>query len=240
MFDSDDGSVVGLHFRLAAPFARVITTPACLREDYGTKHRRYPGYKALAYLHPDVFAPDPAIRRDLGLGTDEPYFLVRFVAMTAAHDHGEIGLGVEAKADLVDYLAEHGTVFVSAESGLTAGMRAHSLPTRPHMMHDVLAGARLYVGDSQTMAAEAALLGVPAFRASTWSRRLDYLDELEDRYSLLRSYRPADVEELRSAVAEELRHPDQSRSERRAQMLADSVNVASWYVNLMDELRADR
>ena len=240
VFDTDDGSVVGLHFRLAAPFAKVITTPACLGEDYGAKHRRYNGYKALAYLHPDVFSPDPAIRSELGIGEDEPYFLVRYVAMTAAHDHGETGLAFDARSDLVDYLAEYGTVFVSAESGLPAGMRAHALPTPPHKMHDVMAGARLYVGDSQTMAAEAALLGIPSFRASTWTRRLDYLDELEDRYGLLRSYRPAEADQLRAAVAHELQDPDGSRNERRAQMLADSVNVTDWYVDLMDELVAGR
>ncbi len=240
VFDTDDGSVVGLHFRLAAPFAKVITTPACLGEDYGAKHRRYAGYKALAYLHPDVFTPDPAIRAELGLGDDEPYFLVRYVAMTAAHDHGETGLTVDARRELVEYLAEHGTVFVSAESGLPSGMRAHALPTPPHKMHDVMAGARLYVGDSQTMAAEAALLGVPSFRASTWTRRLDYLDELEDRYQLLRSYRPSEADQLRAAVEQELEAPDAGRAGRRDQMLADSVNVADWYVDLMDELVAAR
>jgi predicted glycosyltransferase len=107
-------------------------------------------------------------------------------------------------------------------------------------MHDVMAGARLYVGDSQTMAAEAALLGVPSYRASTWTRRLDYLDELEDRYGLLRSFRPADSNDLRAAVIDELDHPDGSRRERRDQMLADSVNLTAWYLDLMDGLMASR
>jgi predicted glycosyltransferase len=239
VFDTDDGSAVGMHFRLAAPFARVITTPACLREDYGAKHRRYPGYKALAYLHPDVFSPDPSVRSELGLDDDdEPYFLVRFVAMVAAHDRGETGLDEAAKRELIGLLTAHGRVFVSAESGLPASMADLALPTAPHRMHDVIAGARLFAGDSQTMAAEAAVLGVPSFRASTWVRRLDYLDELEDRYGLLESFAPTEAGQLFAAVARELDTPDAERTSRRAAMLADSTNVTAWYLDLLDDLTA--
>ena len=45
---------------------------------------------------------------------------------------------------------------------------------------------------------------------------------------------------LPAVVAKETEIPDGSRSERRAQMLADSVNVTDWYVDLMDELEAGR
>ena len=63
----------------------------------------------------------------------------------------------------------------------------------PHLMHDALAQAWICVGDSQTMAAEAALLGVPAVRCSTFVGRLAYLEELEHKYSLLESFRPVDA-----------------------------------------------
>src|SRR5690606_21375951 len=67
VFDTDDGRTVGIHYRAAAPFAHVITAPDCLEESFGSKERRYPSYKALAFLHPDLYTPtDP--RPDLGLG----------------------------------------------------------------------------------------------------------------------------------------------------------------------------
>ena len=65
-----------------------------------------------------------------------------------------------------------------------------------HLMHDALAQAWICVGDSQTMAAEAALLGVPALRCSSFVGRLAYLDELEDKYSLIESFRPVDAPRL--------------------------------------------
>jgi predicted glycosyltransferase len=48
-------------------------------------------------------------------------------------------------------------------------------------VHDLLAFARLYVGEGSCMAAEAACLGTPAIFLSPASRR-GYLDALEQRY----------------------------------------------------------
>lgn len=51
-------------------------------------------------------------------------------------------------------------------------------------MHHVMAFASLYIGDSQTMAAEAGVLGVPFVRFSDFVGRIWYLRELEDKYEL--------------------------------------------------------
>ena len=67
IFDTDDGIAAGIHFKAAAPFADVITTPDCLNENHGKKHIKYPGYKQGAYLHPDHFLPDPAILKLLSV-----------------------------------------------------------------------------------------------------------------------------------------------------------------------------
>ena len=51
-------------------------------------------------------------------------------------------------------------------------------------MHHVMAFASLYIGDSQTMAAEAGVLGVPFVRFNDFVGRIGYLRELEDTYEL--------------------------------------------------------
>src|SRR5665811_1442642 len=43
------------------PFSDVICTPTCFRHDLGRKQIRFNGYKELAYLHPNWFAPDPSV-----------------------------------------------------------------------------------------------------------------------------------------------------------------------------------
>lgn len=242
IFDTDDGRAAGIHFRAAAPFAHIITTPTSITEDYGAKHRRYNGYKALAYLHPSAFRPDPSVRDALGVGPDEPYSIVRFVDMVASHDRNEAGLAEAGKRHLVDDLAARMRVFVSSEAPLPAELEPLRLRIPPHQMHDALALATCYVGDSQTMAAEAALVGTPSFQISTWSRRLAYLVELEDAYGLVRSFTPAQVEEARAAIRETL-DDDGAEARRRAgweRMLAEKEDVATWYLDLVREALARR
>ena len=48
----------------------------------------------------------------------------------------------------------------------------------------MMAFASLYIGDSQTMAAEAGVLGVPFVRFNDFVGRIGYLRELEDIYHL--------------------------------------------------------
>jgi predicted glycosyltransferase len=237
VFDTDDGRAAGIHFRTAAPFADVITTPDCMPEDYGSKHRRYASYKALAYLHPARFTPDPKIRGVLGVG-DDPYAIVRFVEMSASHDRDESGMSTDDKRRVIEQLASRGRVFVSCEGEMPAEFADMRFSVPSHLMHDALAQAWICVGDSQTMAAEAALLGVPAVRCSSFVGRLAYLEELEHRYSLLESFRPIDAPRLHERL-EDLYPNDELATtwqQRRATMLADKVELTSWYRELLDEL----
>lgn len=238
VFDTDDGRAAGLHFRAAAPFASMITTPACLPEDYGRRHRRYPSYKALAYLHPDLFRPDPSVRSELGVG-DEPFSIVRFVAMDASHDRHERGLEMDTKRELLRRLSQHGHVFVTSEGTIASEFEHLRFAVPPTRIHDALAFASLYVGDSQTMAAEAALLGTPSLRASSFTGRLAYLDELEHRYGLVQSFRPEASDDFLSAVDSTLAGDDAAqREEGRARMLSENVNLTDWYLELIRELTA--
>jgi uncharacterized protein len=239
VFDTDDGSAVGVHFRAARPFADVITTPACLREDYGAKHRRYPGFKVLAYLHPDRFRPDPEVRAALGIAADEPLYVVRFSAHDASHDAAISGLPDGAKRELVADLASRGHVVISDEGPLGAEFAEHGLTLPPDRLHDILAAADLCVGDSQTVAAEAAVLGTPAFRSSSFSGRVDYLRELEERYHLVHNYLPGDEERFLADVRAAAVDPAATAAaavENRAVLLADSVDVTAWYRRLLDDL----
>jgi predicted glycosyltransferase len=235
VFDTDDGRAAGLHFWAAAPFAHVITTPDCTDEDYGLKHVKYPGYKQGAYLHPNHFTPDREVLAALGVAPDERYFVVRFVAMVASHDVGEGGLPASVKRDIVDRLRGQGRVFVSSEGALPEELRPLAFPLPPDRMHDAIAFADLLVGDSQTMAAEAAVLGTPSLRVSSWTGRLAYLTELEQRYGLTFAYHPRDADELLAHLDRWLAEPRlrASLADRHARMLAEKVDVAEWFVDFL-------
>lgn len=239
VFDTDDGTAVGIHFAAAKPFAHWITTPDCLTEDHGPRHVTYPSYKALAYLHPDRFTPDPAIRDELGLGDDEPFFLVRFVAHDASHDGAIEGLEAGTRQAVVDLLSTHGRVAITSEGPLPPELEPHRMRVAPHRIHDVIATAAFTVGDSQTVAAESACLGVPGFRLSSFSGRVDYLTEMEDEYGLVHNFRPGQdealLDALRAAVAD-LDGLAEDAAERHARLLADKVDLTTWYREFVDRI----
>jgi uncharacterized protein len=236
IFDTDDGKAAGIHFWSAAPFAHVITTPDCTDEDYGHRHVKYPGYKQTAYLHPNHFKPDASVLQALGVAPGERYFIVRFVAMVASHDLGEGGLPAAAKRALIDKLRARGRVFLSSEDQLPDELLPMKFPLPPDRLHDALAFADLLVGDSQTVAAEAAVLGTPSLRVSSWTGRLAYLTELEKRYGLTFAYHPKKADELMAHVDRWLAEPSlrQSLASQHQRLLADKVDMADWFVKFLE------
>ncbi len=194
LYDTDDGRAVGLLYYSAGPFANLITSPTATIESYGSNHLKYRGYKELFYLHPCRFTPDPSIREELGVAGGERLFLVRLSAMTASHDFGESGLTLPQVERLLQRLGEAGTVVVSPEAEPPLDMSAIRLSTAPERFHHVLAAADLVVGDSQTVSAEAAVIGTPSLRLSSWADRLPYQLELEQRWNLTRAFEPSQAD----------------------------------------------
>ncbi|ELY48939.1 DUF354 domain-containing protein [Natronolimnohabitans innermongolicus] len=151
---------------VSRPFADCILSPEVTRRDLGDAHYTFEGFKECAYLHPDVFDPDPTVRDRLDVDADEPYAVVRFNALDALHDTDLEGFDPAQRRDLIERVSEHATVFVSDESGR---MSIDELPAReydlhPALIHDAMAEADLVVADTGTMINEAALLGTPAVR----------------------------------------------------------------------------
>lgn len=134
-------------------------------------------------------------------------------------------------------------------------MEKYRIKINPLDMHHVMAFASLYIGDSQTMAAEAGVLGVPFVRFNDFVGRIGYLRELEDVYELgygihatplapdspIRradgSVQPSGVEELYKRVEQLVAMPSEQRrvlwSARRNQMLSDKVDCAkflTWFI----------
>ena len=213
---------------LTFPRATEVITPSCYAKRVRGKHVTYPGYQELAYLHPDRFSPDPGIRVALGLAEGERFVLVRFVSWGASHDVFHRGFSPEGKLRLVEKLGKHVRVFISSEGPLPAGLEALRLPIPPHWVHHADAFADLLVGESATMASEAAVLGTPAIFCSPVGR--GYTDEEERRYGLVRSVRR---EEEAMLAAEEVLGRDSAEmklecAERRRRMLEEKVDVTAW------------
>ncbi len=239
IFGEDDAAVVPLFAKVAYPLATWIVTPACLAyEDYGRRHLSYAGYHELAYLHPAHFTPSAETLASLGLRLDEPFFLVRLVALRAHHDADARGLTPEVARRLVALLAERGRVLITSEAPLEPDLERYRFPLPPQALHDVLAHASLVVGDSQTLMAEAAVLGVPNLRCNSFVGRISYLRELEERWGLTRGFRVEEAPQLLALAREwlgDLAGVRRAHQERRRRMLEACVDVSEWQSTMLRE-----
>jgi predicted glycosyltransferase len=234
VFDTDNGLSAGAHYRAAAPFASVITTPDCFAADLGPKQVRYTSYKALAFLHPNRFQPDPGIRRQLGMADEDKYFLIRLVAMRASHDHHESGFPLDHLDRVVSLLEDHGRVLISSEGPLPDRFTEFGLRTSAGEFHSVLAGASLCIGDSGSVAQEAAILGVPSIFVSSFAGRTAPLEEMEHRYGLVSSFPPHAIERAIGAIADSFATEPDTHRRRHRRMLEEKVDLTSWYVDLVE------
>ena len=106
-------------------------------------------------------------------------------------------------------------------------------------MHDVLAGASLMIGDSQTMAAEAAYMSVANIRISSFNDRLEVLESLEKGYQLTKSYLPNQHAEILNEAQRMLNsnRTKANNQKNRRRMLDQAVNVVSWYSDFLADIR---
>ncbi len=235
VISDDDAAAVPVFRWLAYPLASLVVTPRCLEhERHGARHRVYPGYQQLFYLHPDRFRPDPAIRAELGIG-GEPYGLLRLSALTAHHDRGVRGLDLDAVQRIRDWAAGRFRLYLSSERPVPPALESLRARVPAHRLHDLLAQASFLVGDSQSMTAEAAVLGVPAFRLNDFVGRISYLRELES-YGLAFGYKPGEEERLRADLARTMDAPDRALvfAQRRQRMLAEQGDPLPWLLDLIE------
>ena len=114
----------------------------------------------------------------------KPYFFLRFASLNAHHDSGIKGINTEVAQRLIEILSPHGRINITSERPLEPQFEQYRIKINPLDMHHVMAFASLYIGDSQTMAAEAGVLGLPFVRFNDFVGRIGYLRELEDKYEL--------------------------------------------------------
>lgn len=230
VLDDDDKITTPVFAALSHTFATKILSPDCLRNnDNKAKYKYYPGLHELSYLHPDVFTPKKDVLTTLGLIENEKIILLRFVDFKAHHDLGEKGLSNDQRKKLVEILSKKGRVIITSESKLLPEFASYKQPPSPDKIHDLMAFASLYVGESQTMASEAAVLGVPAIRINTFKGRIAYLTELEETYGLLYSYTPNEFEQAIAKI-DQLLVPGtkQKWAKKRQKLLEDKLNVSDF------------
>lgn len=236
--NEDDAKVVPLYAKLSYPGASTILTPiVCDNGKWNKKSIKYASYHELAYLHPNNFTPDKQIVEKY-FPTDKPYFIIRFAKLNAHHDTGIKGINVEIAQRLIDILKPLGQIYITSERPLESQLEPYRIKIDPIDMHHVMAFSTLYIGDSQTMAAEAAVLGVPFVRYNDFVGRIGYLNELENVYHLgfgIKASEEGSADKMYKTVEDILSMPDLKFEwqRRRQKMLSEKIDYAAfltWFV----------
>lgn len=233
--NEDDSEVVPFYAKLSYPFANDILNPiVCDSGKWNQKAIKYNSYQELAYLHPNHFNPDKNIVEKY-FSTDKPYVILRFAKLNAHHDKGIQGINSEIAQKLIDILKPHADIYITSERELEPQFEQYRIKINPLDMHHVMAFAQLYIGDSQTMAAEAGVLGVPFVRFNDFVGRIGYLRELEDLYKLGYGIKTNEVDKLYKTVADLISMPDRAAvfAQRRQKMLSEKIDYAqflTWFI----------
>lgn len=234
MFDDDDDSVEPLIVKFGHHCTNIVFTPDCIQRK--TKHAvYYHGTHELAYLHPNRFSPDPSVLQKVGINADERFFIMRFVALKGHHDVGQQGLSLEQKKALVDLLKQHGRVIITSELPLEPEFESYRIPIPPEDIHSLMAYSSLFLGDSQTMTSEAAILGIPALKCNTFAKQLSVPNMLENKYNLCHAYSPDHFEDMYQNINQLLaRSPEELHNEwqsKRERMLSEMIDPTDFFVH---------
>lgn len=222
--------------RFVYPLAHSVCTPTCYQGKVNGNHVTYPGYHELAYLHPDRFTPDRDVLIRNGVDPGQPFFMLRLVSWQASHDVGEQGLGSDIIDTLLKKLTPLGRVLISSEKALPPQLEPYRFSCPPEAMHHFLAFAQLIMGESATMASEAAVLGTPAFYISDTGR--GYTDEEEARYGLVFNFKRHERERVLKKLDEVLALPDikSAFANQRKKLLAEKIDTTTWMIDYIDRV----
>lgn len=233
IFAEDDASVVPQFVALAAPFVDSYLSPiSCNNGKIEKNSIKYAGFHKLAYLHPNQFSPnkDVVIK---SLSSLRPYFLLRFAKLKAYHDLnvGATGINTSVAQHLIDILVPYGDVYISSERELEPQFEKYRLKINPLDIHHIMAYATMYIGDSQSMAVEAAMLGTPSLRFNNFAGKIGVLEELEQKYKLTFGIPSSEPDRLYAKIKELLSLPNlkEEFQSRRQIMLEDKIDVTAFF-----------
>ena len=236
----DDASIVPQFIKAVKPFVDNYLSPvSCDNGPLESSTTHYEGFHKLAYLHPNRFTPDPVVV-DRYFDHGKPYFLLRFAQLNAYHDVSANAHGIndETAMKLIEILSPHGNIYITSEREFSSDLEKYRLNINPLDIHHIMAFAALYIGDSQSMAVEAAMLGTPSIRFNDFAGKIGVLEELEKKYQLTIGIPSSNSERLYNTVKEiiatdNLREVYQAR---RQQMLEDKIDVATFFTDFIERL----
>jgi hypothetical protein len=231
----DDPVQFPKYANLFYPFVTKIIAPSsCNTGKWKSKTVHYYGNQELAYLHPNYFTPNFENVKNL-LRKNKKNVLFRFSKLAAWHDNKAKGITNKLTLKLINNLENNCNIYINSEKKLLPELERYRIKITPRYMHDFLAFCDLLICDSQTMTAEAAVLGTPSIRFNDFVGKLGYLEELEHEYNLTYGIRTNNPNLLLSKAVElaNTNHLKEKWKKKSEKFLNDKIDVTgfiTWYL----------
>jgi predicted glycosyltransferase len=237
ILSEDDAEYVQGFARLAYPFVKHILSPhVCSAWKWEHKKIGYNSLHELAYLHPNHFTPDSSLIKDY-VDINKPFFVLRLSKLDAYHDEGKTGITNQLAIDIVNILSLHGQVMINSERPLPEELEPLRTKLPSQHIHHALFYSSLFISDSQTMTAEAAVLGTPSVRFNDFVGKLGYLEDLEHNYELTFGIKTNNAEGLLAKIkslAEEQLDPEIWKA-KREKLLHEKIDLARYLIWFIEQ-----
>ena len=132
-------------------------------------------------------------------------------------------------------LKQKGNVYITSEKELPPELEDYKLLIDLKDIHHLMFFSDLFIGDSQSMIVEAAMLGTPSVRFNSFVGKISVLNELENKYNLTVGINN-DNPQLLFETVKNLINTESLKSiyqKRRAKLLLDKIDVtafAVWFI----------
>lgn len=227
----DDMEHAKLQGTIGMTFANYICTGLGYYNDFGKRHIRFAGSPVMSYMSPKYFTPDKRPLVAAGLDPDAPYIFMRTVSWDANHDVGRGGSSPTELLNAIKQLSQYGRVVISSEEQLPPSLAQYENRVPVNQMHNLLAFANLCIVEGGTMAAEAAVLGVPVICRKSYD--FGYLRALETEYDLIA--RPETMDEIIQVATQWLAN-DQLGAQwklKQQKLLDESEDVTQFQLKMI-------
>ncbi len=207
--------------------SRYLLSPLTYPHKFHKGHFQLSTLKELAYLHPDRFIYD----------SSRTGVFFRITRTDSVHHSSASTLNLEMVLKKIQELSQNSSIVLSTEKDLEVWDGPLISRADPINIHRDLANCKIFWGNSATMAAEAAVMGIPAIFVS--AEKFAYISELE-AFGLLFHYHPDDLQsslEKLDAILEG--NPSNSHFKKaQAQLLREKIDMTAfmvWFIEALPE-----
>jgi predicted glycosyltransferase len=174
-FDDTEHNV--FNHKIYVPLSSSVLTPKSFKRDFGAKQIRFEGTMESAYLHPKYFYPKEInFDNSLNASVKSKNVILRFVSWEASHDVNQNGFSNKDIIVLIATIQKYANVFITSEKNLPMELQEYAIRINPADMHHYMQKADLFIGESGSMATEAAYLGTHSIVLNSAAKEFGVFD----------------------------------------------------------------